>query len=138
MGGLEALLLANSMLAAMSTRSSPPYIKSGIHLPLSDPFEHRIHLSHRILAFWRPAKFMLFFGCLGRLNSLIPRKIPVIRGVTNLQCSAQIGAGRFVDQLSDDRLALGDLLALSIDGRDYLLVDRRRLPKRNFAPLGQL
>ena len=30
----------------------------------------------------------------------------------------QIGAGRSVDRLSDDRLALGDLGALSVDGRD--------------------
>jgi hypothetical protein len=37
---------------------------------------------------------------------------------------AQIGAGRFVDQLSDDRLAVGDLSVLSVDGRDHLLVER--------------
>src|SRR5208282_524578 len=36
---------------------------------------------------------------------------------------AQIGAGRSVDQLSDNRLALGDLGSPSVDGRDHLLVE---------------
>ena len=37
---------------------------------------------------------------------------------------AQIGAARLVDQLNDARLALGDLAARSVDGRNDLLVER--------------
>jgi hypothetical protein len=36
----------------------------------------------------------------------------------------QIGAGRLVDPLNDARFALGDLSALSVDGRNDLLVER--------------
>src|SRR5271169_6795486 len=37
----------------------------------------------------------------------------------------QIGAGRVVDHLSDDHLALGDLAPLSVDGDEHRLVERR-------------
>ena len=37
---------------------------------------------------------------------------------------AQIGTGRFVDQLGGDRLALADLPALTVDGHDHLIVER--------------
>jgi hypothetical protein len=37
---------------------------------------------------------------------------------------AQIGSGRFVDHLRDDRLALGDLAAPSVDRHDDRLVQR--------------
>ena len=50
--------------------------------------------------------------------------LDVLQHVDQQLGRAQIGAGRFADQLSDDRLALGDLSALSVDGRDHLLVER--------------
>jgi Aminotransferase class-V len=78
---------ANSTAAAMSTRSSPPSVKSGPCTPLIDPFERRITYLIRDLAFFRSAKFRLFFGCYGSSNSLIPRKISLIRGVTNCNVS---------------------------------------------------
>src|SRR6516164_6824819 len=37
---------------------------------------------------------------------------------------AQIGTGRFVDQLLGDRLALGNFPALAVDGHGHLLVER--------------
>ena len=37
---------------------------------------------------------------------------------------AQIGTGRFVDQLLGDRLALGDLPPLAVDGHGHLFVER--------------
>jgi hypothetical protein len=37
---------------------------------------------------------------------------------------AQIGGGGFVDQLMDDRLALGDLATLSTDRDEDLLIQR--------------
>jgi hypothetical protein len=52
----------------------------------------------------------LFLGVLQRVDQHLGR--------------AQIGTGRFVDQLGGDRLALGDLAAFAVDGHDHLLVER--------------
>jgi hypothetical protein len=41
-------------------------------MPLIDLFERRIPLSQPGFGFFRSAKFRLFFGCYGSLNSLIP------------------------------------------------------------------
>ena len=56
---------------------------------------------------------------------------------------AQIGGGRFVDQLCDDRLALGDLAALAVDcGRhrrvQHLDQQRRQVFQARFARIAGL
>ena len=53
-----------------------------------------------------------------------------LRNVTSSAVRAQIGAGGFVDQLSDHRLALGDLSALSVNRDEYGLVERRDQERR--------
>jgi hypothetical protein len=46
---------------------------------------------------------------------------------------AQIGAGRFVDQLSDDRVALGDAAALAAGGDHDRLVERGDEQRRQIS-----
>jgi hypothetical protein len=49
----------------------------------------------------------------------MPAFLDVLQHVDRQLGRAQIGAGRFADQVSDDRLALGDLSALTVDGRAW-------------------
>jgi hypothetical protein len=94
----------------------PDFLQQGFAYPFHDAFDHLLIGRGEPMRLRRRFRAGLLLDVLHHVDQHLGR--------------AQIGAGGFVDQLSDDRLALGDLAALSVNRDENGLVQRSDKQRR--------